>query len=158
MSDFHGVRGVDYGLEREIDGQLDQSQRLAKLLERVAELQSEKDRIAAEAKRVGKELDELEQMAVEELSLSGLDGVRAAGKSWFTREWFSVSIPPEHKDQVVEIAKTECPEYIGVNTSSLKSWLMERRQAGGETLADGTPFAGLVREYREVRLSHRTLG
>jgi hypothetical protein len=145
-------------IEAEIDGQVEQSQRLAKLLERVAELQAEKDRIAAEAKKVGKELDELEQMAVEELALSGLDGVRAAGKSWFTREFFSVSIPPEHKDRVVEIAKSKCPEYIGVNTSSLKSWLMEHRQAGGETLADGTPFAGLVREYREVRLSHRTIG
>jgi len=134
------------------------SQRLSRLLERVAELQAEKDRIAAEAKKVNKALEAAEQLAVEELRASGLDGVRAAGKSWFTQEWFSVTVPAANKDAVLEIARRVCPEYIGVNTSSLKSWLKERRQEGGEHLADGTPFAGLVEEWRTVRLSHRTLG
>jgi len=134
---------------------------LSSLLERVAALQAEKDRIAVEAKKVNRELEELEQLAVEQLSLSGLDGVRAAGKSWGTREFFSVSIPDENKDKVLAAAKAVCPEYIGVNTASLKSWLMERRRdANGEAdgLAAGTPFDGLIREYREVRLSHRAVG
>lgn len=145
----------------EIDGQLADSQRLFKLLERVAELQAEKDRIAAEAKKVNKALDEAEQMAVEVLGASGLDGVRAAGKSWFTQEWFSVSVPADNRDKVLEIARRECPEYIGINTSQLKAWLREKRKASdasGESLAAGTAFEGLVDEYREVRLSHRTLG
>lgn len=142
-------------IEPEID-----SQRLSKLLERVAELLEEKDRIAVEAKKVNKELDELEQLAVEQMSLAGLDGVRAAGKSWGFRETFQVSIPAECKDEVLKIAQLVCPEYIGVNTASLKSWLREqRRDSGGEGgLAFGTPFEGLVCEYREVKLSHRVLG
>jgi hypothetical protein len=133
-------------------------QRLSKILDRVAELQAEKDRIAAEAKRINKALDDAEQMAVEVLAASGLDGVRAAGKSWFTQEWFSVSVPAENRDKVLEIARAECPEYIGVNTAQLKAWLKENRVEGSETLAGGTAFDGLVTEYREVRLSHRTLG
>lgn len=145
-------------IDLEIDGQVADSQRLSKLLERVAALQAEKDRIAAEAKRVNRELDEAEQQAVEVLGASGLDGVRAAGKSWFTTEFFSVSVPVENRDKVVEIARRECPEYIGVNTSQLKAWLKENRAEGSESLAAGTPFDGLVTEYREVRLSHRTLG
>lgn len=145
-------------IDLEIDGQVADSQRLSKLLERVAALQAEKDRIAAEAKRVNRELDEAEQQAVEVLGSSGLDGVRAAGKSWFTTEFFSVSVPVENRDKVVEIARRECPEYIGVNTSQLKAWLKENRAEGSESLAAGTPFDGLVTEYREVRLSHRTLG
>jgi len=134
---------------------------LSSLLERVAALQAEKDRIAVEAKKVNRELEELEQLAVEQLSLSGLDGVRAAGKSWGTRESFQVSIPAESKEAVLAIAQDECPELVAVNTASLKSWLMERRRegnGGAEGLASGTPFDGLIREYREVRLSHRTVG
>ena len=145
-------------IDVEIDGQIGDSQRLSKLLERVAELQAEKDRLANEAKKVNKALDEAEQMAVEVLAASGLDGVRAAGKSWFTQEWFSVSVPVKNRDRVIEIARRVCPEYIGVNTSQLKAYLKENRAEGSDSLAAGTPFDGLVSEYREVRLSHRTLG
>jgi hypothetical protein len=147
-------------IEAEIDGQLGDSQRLSKLLDRVAELQSDKEKIDAEAKIIGKKLREAEQLAVEALGASGLDGVRASGKSWFVREFFSVNIPSENKERIVEIASEACPELVGVNTASLKSWLMERRRDaevdGG--LASGTPFEGLISEYREMRLSHRTLG
>lgn len=148
-------------IDNEIEGQIADSQRLSKLLERIVALREEKDRLAGETKAINKELDQIEQQAVEMLAVSGLDGVRAAGKSWFRQEWFSVSIPPENRDEVVRIANRECPEYVGVNTSQLKAWLKERRAAsgeGGDTLAAGTPFAGLIDEYREVRLSHRTLG
>lgn len=146
----------------EIDGQLEDSQRLSKLLERVAELQAEKDRLAAEATKINKLLKDTEHMAVEELAASGLDGVRAAGKSWFTREFYSVSVPTENKSAVVAAAKAEgLDDLIAVNTATLKAWLMERRRsADGDAagLASGTAFDGLVTEFREVRLSHRTVG
>lgn len=149
-------------IELEIDGQLADSQQLSKLLERVAELQAEKDRIATEAKKINKSLDEAEQLAVEVLAASGLDGVRAAGKSWFTREFFSVSVPSENREAVVEAAEEAgLSDLIAVNTTTLKSWLVENRGDGQPAeagLAAGTPFDGLVREYREVRLSSRTLG
>lgn len=144
-----------------VDEMLAESQRLSRLLERVAELQAEKDRLDTEAKAVSKKLKDAEQMAVEELAASGLDGVRAAGKSWFVREFFSVSIPTENQQKVLEIARTECPEYIGVNTASLKSYLREQREKNGsvgDSLADGTPFAGLLTEFREMRLSRVSLG
>lgn len=135
---------------------------LARLLERVAALMDEKDRLAAETTRVNKELKELEGLAVEQLSLSGLDGVRAAGKSWSVRESFSVNVPSGSREDVVAAAREACPEMISVNTSSLKAWLVEERKrrgaGGGESLAAGTPFDGLISEYREMRLSHRTVG
>jgi hypothetical protein len=135
---------------------------LAAILERVASLQAEKDRIANEAKKINKALDEAEQLAVEQLAASGLDGVRAAGKSWYVREFFSVSVPTENREAVVEAAEAAgLDDLIAVNTTTLKSWLIEQRGGDGtadSALADGTPFAGLVREFREMRLSHRTLG
>jgi hypothetical protein len=141
---------------------LQESPQLSALLEQIAELRADKEKAETEVKAIGKRLRDLESLAVEQLALSGLDGVRAAGKSWYLREFFGVSIPEEHKEAVVAAARAACPEYIAVNTSSLKSWLMERRRnIEGEApagLADGTPFAGLISEYREVRLSHRTLG
>jgi hypothetical protein len=145
------------GFEDEIVG----SMQLSQLLERVAALQEDKDRISADLSKVNKELKAVESLAVEQLSLSGLDGVRAAGKSWFVREFFSVSIPTENKERVLEIASEACPELVSVNTASLKSWLMEERRSQDGTdggLAEGTPFAGLISEFREMRLSHRTLG
>jgi hypothetical protein len=149
-------------IDTEIEGQITDSQRLSKLLERVAELQAEKDRLANEAKKLNKALDEAEQLAVEVLAASGLDGVRAAGKSWFTREWFSVSVPTANREAVVEAAhEAGLDDLIAVNTTTLKSWLVENRgsgQAPEAGLAAGTPFDGLITEYREVRLSHRTLG
>lgn len=148
-----------------VDESLVEAQQLSKLLERVSSLQDAKERLAAELKKVNKELDELEQLAVEQLSLSGLEGVRAAGKSWYTREWFSVSVPAERRAAVVAAAREEgLDDLIAVNTTTLKAWLLENRatkegeDANGGSLASGTAFDGLVNEYREVRLSHRTLG
>jgi uncharacterized small protein (DUF1192 family) len=147
--------------DNELDAQHGQSMQLSAMLERIAELQGEKKRLEAEVSKVTSALKEAEALAVEQLAASGLDGVRAAGKSWYVREFFAVSVPEENKDKVLAAAKTACPEYIGVNTASLKSWLMERRRDDATTeggLADGTPFAGLISEFREMRLSHRTLG
>jgi len=147
--------------DSEVEAQHGQSMQLSAMLERIAELQAEKKRLEAETSKVSAALRDAESLAVEQLVASGLDGVRAAGKSWYTREFFSVSVPEENKDKVLAAAKTACPEYIGVNTASLKSWLMERRRDSGKKdggLADGTPFAGLISEYRAMQLSHRTLG
>jgi hypothetical protein len=143
-------------IAEEVDGQ-----RLSRLLERVAELQDDKAKMEAEVKIISGKLKDAESLAVEALAASGLDGCRAAGKSWFMREFFSVSIPAEHKERVVEIAEAECPELVSVNTASLKAWLVEERrgqEVTGESLAAGTPFDGLVSEYREMRLSHRAIG
>jgi hypothetical protein len=135
---------------------------LKDVLDKIVLLQAEKDRLAGLTKKNGESLSVLEKLAVEMMAVSGLDGVRAAGKSWYLREFFSVSIPSENRQKVVEAAKAEGlgDELVTVNTTTLKSWLIERRgeesDAGG--LAEGTAFDGLVREFREMRLSHRSVG
>jgi hypothetical protein len=138
---------------------------LKDVLEKIVALQQEKERIASAAKSNNASLDVLEKLAVEMMAASGLDGVRAAGKSWYLREFFSVSVPSENRQQVVEAAKAEGlgDELVTVNTTTLKSWLVERRGSGSDTnsngsLAEGTSFDGLIREFREVRLSHRSVG
>lgn len=146
--------------DEEVEAQHEQSMQLSQVLTRVGELQAEKDRIAAEASTVNKALREIEQMAVELLAASGLDGVRAGGKSWYVREFFSVSVPSQNRDAVVEAAEAAgLSDLIAVNTTTLKSWLIEQRTANADSnLAAGTPFDGLISEFREMRLSHRTLG
>ena len=130
-------------------------------LDKIVALQAEKDRLGALVKQNSESLSVLENLAVEMMAASGLDGVRASGKSWYLREFFSVSIPSENRQKVVEAAKAEGlgDELVTVNTTTLKSWLIERRgnEGDGTGLAEGTHFAGLVREFREMRLSHRSV-
>jgi hypothetical protein len=135
---------------------------LATTLERVAKLYDEKDRLSAELSAVNKDIKEIERLAVEQLASSGLDGVRAAGKSWYLRDFWSVTIPASNKEAAVEAAKAAgLDDYISVNSSSLKSWLVDRfKQNGskGESLASGTPFDGVISEYHERKLSRQTQG
>lgn len=131
---------------------------LAQVLGKVAELTDKKARLTADLKETNKELDELEQLAIEQIRLSGLDLVRVAGKSWSVREEFYVSVPAANKDKVLEIAKEKCPEMISVSTSSLKSWLKDNRREGSDSLVDGSPFAGLISEHREMKLARLTVG
>lgn len=129
---------------------------LAGILEKVTETLAAKEAAAAELKKIESELKELQSMAVEQLRLSGLDGVRAAGKTWYTREFFGVTIPKGNREAVIEAAKAEgLEDYITVSTASLKAWLKEQR--GDGELGAGTRFEGLISVYRETRLSHQTL-
>lgn len=132
---------------------------LSETLERVAELYDEKAKAEKVLKDIKQRIEQAEGIAVEQLAASGLDGVRAAGKSWYLRDFYSVSIPADRKADAVRIARENgMDDFIGVNTSSLKSWLNEQhKERGGETLAAGTPFDGIVSEYHETRLSRQTL-
>jgi hypothetical protein len=132
---------------------------LSETLERVAELYDEKAQAEKVLKDIKQRIEQAEGIAVEQLAASGLDGVRAAGKSWYLRDFWSVSIPADRKADAVKIARENgMDDFIGVNTSSLKSWLNEQhKERGGETLAAGTPWEGIVSEYHETRLSRQTL-
>jgi hypothetical protein len=132
---------------------------LSDTLERVAELYDEKAQAEKVLKDIKQRIEQAEGIAVEQLAASGLDGVRAAGKSWYLRDFWSVSIPADRKADAVRIARENgMDDFIGVNTSSLKSWLNEQhKERGGETLAAGTPWEGIVSEYHETRLSRQTL-
>jgi len=132
---------------------------LSETLERVAALYDEKDAAEKVVKDIKKRLEQAESLAVEQLAASGLDGVRAAGKSWYLRDFYSVSIPADRKADAVRIANENgLEDYVAVNTASLKSWLVEQhKERGGDSLAAGTPFDGIVSEYHETRLSRQTL-
>jgi hypothetical protein len=139
------------------------SSQLSTILEKIAEIREMKSGVEEKLKQFNKELGELESLAVELMASQGLELVRAGGRSWFPREFFSVSVPEENKRAVADIARQKCPELLGVNTTTLKSWLLDHRREGdggetSESLAAGTPFDGLVREYREVKLSSRVVG
>jgi len=132
---------------------------LSDTLERVAELYDEKAQAERVLKDIKQRIEQAEGIAVEQLAASGLDGVRAAGKAWYLRDFWSVSIPADRKADAVRIARENgMDDFVGVNTSSLKSWLNEQhKERGGETLAAGTPWEGIVSEYHETRLSRQTL-
>jgi hypothetical protein len=132
---------------------------LSEALERVAALYDERDAAEKVVKDIKKRLEQAESLAVEQLAASGLDGVRAAGKSWYLRDFYSVSIPADRKADAVRIANENgLEDYVAVNTASLKSWLIEQhKERGGETLAAGTPFDGIVSEYHEKKLRKQTL-
>jgi hypothetical protein len=132
---------------------------LSDTLERVAELYDEKAQAEKVLKDIKQRIEQAEGIAVEQLAASGLDGVRAAGKAWYLRDFYSVSIPADRKADAVRIANENgLEDYVSVNTASLKAWLKEQHEErGGETLAAGTPFDGIVSEYHETRLSRQTL-
>jgi len=132
---------------------------LSDTLERVAELYDEKAQAEKVLKDIKQRIEQAEGIAVEQLAASGLDGVRAAGKAWYLRDFYSVSIPADRKADAVRIAnENSLEDYVSVNTASLKAWLKEQHEErGGETLAAGTPFDGIVSEYHETRLSRQTL-
>jgi len=132
---------------------------LSATLERVAALYDEKEAAEKVVKDIKKRLEQAESLAVEQLAASGLDGVRVAGKAWYLRDFYSVSIPADRKADAVRIANENgLEDYVSVNTASLKAWLKEQHEErGGETLAAGTPWEGIVSEYHETRLSRQTL-
>ena len=132
---------------------------LSETLERVAALYDEKAEAEKVLKGIKQRIEQAESLAVEQLAASGLDGVRAAGKAWYLRDVYSVSIPADRKAEAVRIANENgLEDYVSVNTASLKAWLKEQHEErGGETLASGTPWDGIVSEYHETRLSRQTL-
>jgi len=132
---------------------------LSETLERVAALYDEKAEAEKVLKGIKQRIEQTESIAVEQLAASGLDGVRAAGKAWYLRDFYSVSIPADRKAAAVRIANENgLEDYVSVNTASLKAWLKEQHEErNGETLAAGTPFDGIVSEYHETRLSRQTL-
>jgi hypothetical protein len=132
---------------------------LSETLERVAALYDERDAAEKVVKDIKKRIEQAESLAVEQLAASGLDLVRVAGKSWSLQDFWSVSILADRKEDAVRIANENgLKDYVAVNTASLKAWLVEQhKERGGETLAAGTPFDGIVSEYHEKKLRKQTL-
>jgi len=132
---------------------------LAQTLEEIAALDREIGTVSAQLDEKKKKRAYVESLAVEEMQTQRLGGVRVAGRSWRVEECLHLSVPRDRRDAVLEAARVAGIEdaITTVATSTLKSWLVERaKEAGresGQPFADGTPFAGIVGEFVEQKLS-----
>ena len=134
---------------------------LSALLAKLVDRQTVRDGIAAQLKVIERELEELESKAAEELGMSGLDGCRVAGKTWWIDEALRLSLTREHREKLIEAAEAEgLEDAVTLNNATVKAWLTERAKATGCPLEDavkGTRFEGLVGQFVEVRLRSRTV-
>lgn len=134
---------------------------LSALLAKLVDRQTVRDGIAAQLKVIERELEELESKAAEELGMSGLDGCRVAGKTWWIDEALRLSLTREHREELIEAAEAEgLEDAVTLNNATVKAWLTERAKSTGCPLEDavkGTRFEGLVGQYVEVRLRSRTV-
>lgn len=134
---------------------------LSALLAKLVDRQAARDVVAVQLKAIERELDELESKAAEELGMSGLDGCRVAGKTWWIDEALRLSLNKEHREELIEAAEAEgLQDAVTLNNATVKAWLTERAKASGCPLEDavkGTRFEGLVGQFVEVRLRSRTV-
>jgi hypothetical protein len=71
---------------------------LSALLAKLVDKQAARDVVSLQLKTIERELDELESKAAEELGMSGLDGCRVAGKTWWIDEALRLSLTKEHRE------------------------------------------------------------
>jgi hypothetical protein len=137
---------------------------LSTLLEEITELDRKIGTASAQLDDMKKRREALAGIAVEDMRVQRLDGVRVAGRSWRVEESLHLSVPKDRRDAVLEAARAVGIEdaITTVATTTLKAWLVERaKEAGreaGSSFAAGTPFDGLVGEYTELKLRHVSVG
>lgn len=136
---------------------------IAEILGRLVAKRAEIEKASAAMKRLRIEADDLERRAATSLEAAGVDGIRCHGKTWWTGIDLHLSTVQADRDKLIAAAKRVDLDVVSVNTSRIKGWLLEeyerRRDAGtaGERFAEGTPFDGLVSEYSEKKLLHRSV-
>jgi hypothetical protein len=136
---------------------------IAEIIGRLVAKRAEIDKANAALKALRIEADNLERLAATSLEMAGVDGLRCHGKTWWTGIELHVSTVSANRDQLIEAAKRVDLDVVSVNTSRIKGWLLEeyerRRDAGtaGDRFAEGTPFDGIVSEYSERKLFHRSV-
>lgn len=137
---------------------------LAATLEEVTALDKRRDELKLELKRIEARRSRLEDLAVEELTASGIDGVKVAGRSWRVEMDHHLSVPMDRRDAVLEAARgmgLDTDVLTQVNTARLKSVLREAAtEAGKDTrrpFSEGTALEGLVSEFTQSKLRHRSV-
>lgn len=136
---------------------------LSDLLATVAQLRIKKEEAEARVKDINAELERNERLAVEALGVSGLDGCRVAGRTWWMQEELRLSVDPGSRERVMEAAKSHgiAAEITTIATATLKSWLKEqaklRGRERGSSFVEGTAFEGLVTEFVEPTLRSRAM-
>lgn len=137
-------------------------QGLANILAEVTEIDQKLSEIEVELKRMKARRTRLEEIAVEEMTAGGLDGVKVSGRSWRVEDSHHLSVAMDRRDEVLEAARgmgLDVDVLTQVNTARLKALLKEKAtEAGkesGRPLSSGTPLEGVVSEYVVSRLRHR---
>ncbi len=129
----------------------------------VAELRVKKEAAEAVVKRIDEDLKKNERLAVEALGVSGLDGCRVAGRTWWMQEELRVNIDAASREKVMKAAKKHgiAAEITTIATATLKAWLKEqatlRGRERGQSFVEGTAFKGLVTEFVEPTLRSRAI-
>lgn len=137
---------------------------LASVLEEIREVDLKIGELSGKLDDLKTHRADLEKWACAAMESSGLDGVRAAGRSWRVEESLHLSVRKDQRDAVLEAARAVGIEdaIVTVATATLKSWLIERAKTAGREpgrpFTDGTPFAGVVGEFVEKKLRHLTVG
>jgi len=136
---------------------------LSELLKRLVDIQKKKADLEIQVKVLSQEIDTLESLAAEQLTASGLDNCRVAGKTWWTESQLLLSVPKDKREEVMAVAERLgiAEELTTINTVTLKSWLLEQardRGLGADKAVEGTGFEGLVEKFVRVRLRSRTVG
>jgi len=140
---------------------------LQRTLAEITKIDAEVNRLNLEIDQLKERRDALEKIAVDEMSIQRLDGVRVAGRSWRIEWTHSCSVPEARKGAVLEAAKASgrpglVEALTQVNTARLKSILKEMAQEAGrdgrEPHSAGTAFEGLVGEFVQPKLRHLTVG
>lgn len=130
---------------------------LKQLLEKREQHQAAK-RVADEIKA---DVERLEFLASEELLGTGLEGVKAHGHQWRVGDQLYLNVPKENREAAIEAAREmHMDAAITVQTTTLKSFLMERVKSGEAVLEDpaaGTPLEGLVKAHIQPKLYGRSV-
>lgn len=136
---------------------------LSNILTEISELDGRMDSVEAELKRMKARRTRLADLAVEEMTSGGLDGVKVAGRSWRVEVDHHLSVPMDRRDAVLEAARDmglDIDALTQVSTARLKTMLKETATEAGRDarrpFSEGTPLDGLVGEYVGYKLRHRT--
>lgn len=142
---------------------------LVSTLEEVSEIDRQIDEHELRIKELKKRRETLERWVIEEMEMQrksgirGAEGARAAGRTYWVEEDFSISVSKDRRDAVLEAARAAGIEdaITTVATTTLKSWLREEAKKAdkevGRPFSSGTPFEGLVGEYTTMKLRHRAV-
>ena len=137
------------------------SQELDDILKQLIEKREEHQAAKKAADVIKEEVERLEFLASEELLGTGLEGVKAHGMNWRVGDQLYLNIPKENREKAIEAARQmHFDSAITVQTTTLKSFLMERVKSGEAQLSDpaaGTPLEGLVKAHIQPKLYGRSV-
>lgn len=136
------------------------SQDLDDILKQLIEKREEHQAAKRVAEEIKADVERLEFLASEELLGTGLEGVKAHGHQWRVGDQLYLNVPKENREAAIEAARSmHMDSAITVQTTTLKSFLMERVKRGEAVLEDpaaGTPLEGLVKAHIQPKLYGRS--